>query len=95
MSLEEMQKMDKDHDSDIGNYKSKLSVIEDSLNKRNEKQSVLVREQQSLSKNIEQNDKARNECTKRIQDNESKLKKRLEDLNKSTNINFKDTIEML
>ena len=53
MSLEEMQKMDKDHDSDIGNYKSKLSVIEDSLNKRNEKQSVLVREQQSLSKNIE------------------------------------------
>lgn len=37
MSLEEMLKMDKDHDSDIGNYKSKLSVIEDSLNKRNEK----------------------------------------------------------
>lgn len=87
--------MDNDHKADIDNYKAKLSVIEEQLNKRNEKYSVLVREYQALSKNIEFNEKSRNECEKRIQDNEMKLKKRLDDLNKSTNINYKDTIEML
>jgi len=48
-----------------------------------------------LSKNIENGEKCRSECDKRIQENGDKLKKRLEDLNKSTNINYKDTIEML
>jgi len=48
-----------------------------------------------LSKNIESGDKERSECDKKIHENGEKLKKRLEDLNKSTNINYKDTIEML
>lgn len=37
MSVDELHKMDKDHEVDISNYKSKLNIVEDQLNKRNEK----------------------------------------------------------
>lgn len=66
---------------------SKLKVIEDSLNKRNEKYSNLVKEQQYLSKTMDYNEKSRTECEKKIQENEAKLKKRLDDLSKCNNIN--------
>jgi len=36
-SIEELSKMDSDHKSVIDQYKSKLSVVEEGLNKRNEK----------------------------------------------------------
>lgn len=40
-------------------------------------------------------DKNRKECEKRTLDNGEKLKKKLDDLNKTSNINYRDTIEML
>lgn len=69
--------------------------MEETLAKRNEKYTVLIKEYQNLTKNVEFNEKSRHECEKRILENGDKLKKRLDDLNRSSNINYKDTIEML
>lgn len=94
-SLNEIAKLESDQKNDIERMEVKMRLLEETLNKRNEKYSTLVKEQQQLTKNIDFNDKSRNECEKRIIENGDKLRKRLEDLNKSNNINQKDTIEML
>lgn len=94
-SLDEITQLEQAQRAEIERAEVKLRLLEETLNKRNEKQSVLVKEYQQLTKNIEQNEKSRAECERRIVENGEKLKKRLEDLNKSNNINQKDTIEML
>lgn len=94
-SLSEINKLEEDHKSNLERADVKLKLMEETLNKRNEKYSVLVKEQQHLTKQIEFNEKSRSECEKRILENGDKLKKRLDDLNRSNNINYKDTIEML
>jgi len=86
-SLDEITQLEYFQIADIERASVKLRLLEETLNKRNDKYTVIVKEYQQLTKNIEQNEKSRAECEKRIVENGDKLKKRLEDLNKSNNIN--------
>lgn len=81
--------------SELERTEVKLHLLEETLNRRSDKYKLVVKEQQNLSRTLEMIDKNRKDCEKRTLDNGEKLKKKLDDLNKTSNINYRDTIEML
>jgi hypothetical protein len=81
--------------SELERTEVKLHLLEETLNRRSDKYKLVVKEYQNLSRTLEMIDKNRKDCEKRTLDNGEKLKKKLDDLNKTSNINYRDTIEML
>lgn len=81
--------------SELERTEVKLHLLEETLNRRSDKYKLVVKEQQNLSRTLEMIDKNRKDCEKRTLDNGENLKKKLDDLNKTSNINYRDTIEML
>lgn len=94
-TLSEITKLEFDQKAEIERSEVKLRLLDETVNKRNEKYTTLVKEQKNLTKQIDLNDKSRSECEKRIVENGDKLKKKFDDINRNNNINYKDTIEML
>lgn len=81
--------------SELERTEVKLHLLEETLNRRSDKYKLVVKEYQNLSRTLEMIDKNRKDCEKRTLDNGEKLKKKLDELNKTSNINYRDTIEML
>merc|ERR1712072_338038 len=64
--LSEVAKMEYDHNADLERKEVKISLLEETLTKRNEIYNKIAKEHDTLTKLLDSNDKARAESEKKV-----------------------------
>jgi len=86
-NIENITRQEYENNSLMERTEVKLHLLEETVNRRNDKYKLVVKEFQNLSKTIDTIDKNRKDCERKTLASGEKLKKKLDELNKTSNIN--------